>query len=100
VLLRHTDAVDAKAGICLGFAGAITAVASASFDGSRIPGIAFAIAAALSCLLVYLSSAVLLLTRSEVDACRIPLRMKSRWNPARLLPRPPIPRRPFNLIQA
>lgn len=53
-LLRHSDAVDAKAGVLLGAAGAFVALAFTSFSWWRAPGIACAVAAGLGALLVFL----------------------------------------------
>ena len=53
-LLRHAEALDAKAGVSLGFATALAAIAATSFDWWRLPGALLAIASALECLAVLL----------------------------------------------
>jgi hypothetical protein len=52
--IRHADAVDAKAGITLGFAGAVAALTARDIDGPRAPGMVAAVLAALTCLFVLL----------------------------------------------
>jgi hypothetical protein len=53
LVLRHADAVDAKAGIVLGFAGAIVAVSAARVDTLLVPGTISAVYAAFQCLIVF-----------------------------------------------
>jgi hypothetical protein len=53
LLFRHADAVDAKAGIILGFAGAVVALIAARLDGWLVPGAASATYAALQCLIIF-----------------------------------------------
>jgi hypothetical protein len=50
--IRHPDAVDAQAGIVLGFAGAVAALTASDLDGARTPGLVAAVLSALACLLV------------------------------------------------
>lgn len=50
--IRHADAVDAKAGIILGFSGAVAALTARDLGGARAPGLVAAVLAALACLLV------------------------------------------------
>jgi hypothetical protein len=52
--VRFADAIDTKAGIVLGFAGAIVAIAATAFDIEFIPAVGFAVLAALQCLWVHL----------------------------------------------
>jgi hypothetical protein len=52
--IRHADAVDAKAGIILGFSGAVAALTARDLDGARAPGLIAAVLAALACLFVLL----------------------------------------------
>ncbi len=54
VLFRHAEAVDARAGVSVGFAAALAGIAVASFDWWRVPGILLAIGSALECLAVLL----------------------------------------------
>jgi hypothetical protein len=51
---RHADALDTKAGVVLGFSGAVAAVASGQGTSGTIPGIVAAVAASLLALLVIL----------------------------------------------
>lgn len=53
LLFRHTDAVDAKAGIVLGFAGAVAALSATRLDGWLVPGTVSAMYAAVQCLVVF-----------------------------------------------
>jgi hypothetical protein len=53
-LLRHSDAVDTKAGVLLGFAGVFVAVSLASFTWWRVPATVAAVVAALWCLAIFL----------------------------------------------
>lgn len=50
LVVQHANSVDAKAGVVLGFAGAVTALASVGLNAWRIPGATTAAAAALWCL--------------------------------------------------
>lgn len=50
---RHADEVDAKAGIVLGFAGAIVAVSAARASVWLVPGSVTAVWAALQCLVAF-----------------------------------------------
>jgi hypothetical protein len=52
--IRHADAVDAKAGIVLGLAGAVAALSSRDLATMRVPGLVAAVAAALAALGVIL----------------------------------------------
>jgi len=53
VLVRHADAVDAKAGIVLGFAGATAAIGGAQLGEWALPAIAVASYAAFRCLMIF-----------------------------------------------
>ena len=53
-LLRHSDAVDAKAGVLLGAAGAFVALALTSFSWWRVPGVVCASGTGICALLVFL----------------------------------------------
>ena len=44
--VRHADALDTKAGIVLGFSGAMAAIGFAHGEGSRLPGLVLAVLAA------------------------------------------------------
>ena len=48
--IRHAEALDSKGGIVLGFAGAVAAIGSSHAAGAQIPGLVFAVVAALSAL--------------------------------------------------
>lgn len=50
--IRHADAVDTKAGIVLGFAGAVAALSAQDFEVSRAPGLVAAVLASLASLFV------------------------------------------------
>jgi len=52
-LLRNADAIDSKAGVLLGFAGAFVILSFSDFSRWRLPGIAFATASAFACLNVF-----------------------------------------------
>ena len=52
--LRHTDAVDAKAGLVLGFSGVLVAVPATRLSGELVPGLLLALAAGLCALAVLL----------------------------------------------
>ena len=52
-LLRNADAIDSKAGVLLGFAGAFVILSFSDFSWWRLPGIAFATASAFACLTVF-----------------------------------------------
>ena len=50
---RHADALEAKAGIVLGFAGAIVAVSATRIEASVVPGTLSAVGAVLQCLIMF-----------------------------------------------
>lgn len=52
--LRHTDAVDAKAGLALGFSGVLVAVPATRLAGELVPGLVLALVAGLCALAVLL----------------------------------------------
>jgi len=52
--IRHMDAVDTKAGIVLGAAGALVAIASTRLEVELIPGLVFGLASALLAMTVLL----------------------------------------------
>jgi|SRR5680860_741334 len=53
LLFRHADAVDAKAGIVLGFAGAVVALSAAGPGGWLVPGALSAVYSAFECLVIF-----------------------------------------------
>jgi hypothetical protein len=52
--IRHADAVDAKAGIVLGLAGAVAALTGRDSEAALVPGLVAAVASALAALAVLL----------------------------------------------
>lgn len=48
--IRHADALDGKAGIVLGFSGAVAAISSQHVVSARAPGLGLAVVAALASL--------------------------------------------------
>jgi hypothetical protein len=52
-LVRHSEAVAAKAGVLLGFAGAFVLLALSSFSWWSLPGVGAATASAFACLAIF-----------------------------------------------